>query len=163
MKMSSGKKSGFTLIEIVVVLGILGVVLGLVLFSFQKSKLNNTLRLASRQLVSDMEYTKSIAEKNADTASLAYTSTDNSYAIKDASNRVLKKVVLDSAITWTAYSFTVSSYEACTTVTFYSNSSASSNYTVSLNNANCPKNFTLSIRKATGSVKLSETGKLVTN
>jgi len=161
--MSSGKKRGFTLIEIVVVLGILGVVLGLVLFSFQKSKLNNTVRLASRQLVSDMEYAKSIAEKNADTASLAYTSSDNSYAIKDGNNRILKKVVLDSAITWTAYSFTVSSYEACTSVTFYSNSSASSNYSVSLNNANCPRNFTLSIRKATGSVKLSETDKLVTN
>ncbi|MHC9541597.1 MAG: Tfp pilus assembly protein FimT/FimU [Vulcanimicrobiota bacterium] len=161
--MNSGKIRGFTLIEIIVVLAILSTVIALTLFSFQKSKINNTIRLASRQLLSDMEYAKSIAEKNAQSSSLVFSNSPKSYAIMDESSRILKKVTLDSAITWSAYSYTVSTYESCSTVTFYSNSSASSNYTVSLNNDKCPKNFTLSIRKATGSAKLSETDKVITN
>ncbi|GEM_PF-1903053 len=160
--MSSARIRGFTLIEIIVVLGILAVILGLTLFSFQKSKINNTLRLASRQLVSDMDYARSIAEKNAQSSSVVFSGfPGNSYEVKDEGNRILKRVNLDSIITWSAYSRTVSSYMACNTITFYSNSSAAWDYSISLNNDKCPKNFTLSIRKASGSIKLVETDKLI--
>jgi len=161
--MNSEKIHGFTLIEIIVVLAILSTVIALTLFSFQKSRINSTIRLASRQLLSDMEYAKSIAEKNAQSSSIVFYTSPNSYAIMDESSNILKKVNIDSAITWSAYSYTVSAYEACSTVTFYSNSTASSNYTVSLSNDRCPRNFTLSIRKATGSSRLSESDKIITN
>ena len=159
------RKTGFTLIEVVVVMAIFSVVVGLIVFSYRKGKVNNELRLASRELLADLDYTKSLAQKNAVDSGLTLQSSPSgaSYTIGDSDGQVYRKVSLPEGITCTAYTHTVSAYGSCSTVTFYSNSTTAFDYTISLENSATSKLFVITILGTTGMLKLSETEKLVSN
>ena len=118
MRFATRTQTGFTLIEMIITLTIVGVLLTLAVPSFRQVMLNQGIRTASFDLYSALEYARSEAIKrgaNVNVRAGDTTANDGSWSkgwrVRDASNNLLRS--------WTAAStVTIAEAGSATTVTF---------------------------------------------
>jgi len=147
------RKQGFTVIELMVGLGIFIVLLSFAFMAFRKGRINNELRLAAREIVQDLEYTKRVARKNASTAKLDLLAipagAEAGYSIVDESNTIHKAVRFTPPIT-------ANTSVTEKAITFYANDRCASDCTITVINPSTTKVFTITVTRNTGLVKLQE-------
>lgn len=139
-------KRGFTLLEMLIVIAILGTLLAIGIPKFRTSQANNELRLAAVQLSSDLKYARQIGVATGG-STVDFTAPPQGYArgyaIKNFSGQVLKRSGIPSSATWTLLA---------DTVTFSANGVASAGGNTTLTSLQTGKTATVSLTAATGMV-----------
>ncbi|MFH0803454.1 MAG: GspH/FimT family pseudopilin [bacterium] len=139
-------KRGFSLLEMLIVLSILGTLLMIGIPRFRASQANNELRLAAVQLSSDLKYARQLGvATGGSTVDFTFHPPGyaRGYAISNASGQVLKRIGIPSSATWTLLA---------NTITFSANGVASAGGNTTLTSLQTGKTATVSLTAATGMV-----------
>ena len=139
-------KRGFSLLEMLIVISILGTLLMIGIPRFRASQANNELRLAAVQLCSDLKYARQIGVATGGSTvdfTAPPTGYARGYAISNASGQVLKRCGIPSSATWTLLA---------NTITFSANGVASAGGNTTLTSLQTGKTSTVSLTAATGMV-----------
>ena len=141
-------KRGFSLLEMIIVIAILGILLAIGIPNFRASQANNELRLAAVQLSSDLKYARQAGVATGG-STVDFTSPPQGYArgyaISNSSGQVLKRSGIPSSATWTLLA---------NTITFSANGVASAGGDITLTSLRTGKTATVSLTAATGMVKV---------
>jgi prepilin-type N-terminal cleavage/methylation domain-containing protein len=103
-------KRGFSLVELMIVIVLLGIIAGLGIANMRRGMISSKLRVTARELASDLDYTRSIAKakcvplSNADSSQVRMvlvgpTSAVTGYNILDNAGRKVREKKFDAGIT----------------------------------------------------------------
>jgi len=117
MRWSGRNSSGFTLVEMLITLSVIGVLLAIAVPSFRQMMLSHGIRTASFDLFSSLEYARSEAIKRNALVSVKPDSTwSTGWKVVDSSNNLLRSWTATSTVTVTTFVGTSST--SLPTVTF---------------------------------------------
>jgi prepilin-type N-terminal cleavage/methylation domain-containing protein len=101
-KRKSGK-IGFTLTETLIVLALIAIVAAISIPNMRRGTVNTRLRVTARELVSDLDYTRSVAKAKCGTAKMNITtggaSAATAYNVTDPNGVVVKRKTIEDNIT----------------------------------------------------------------
>jgi type IV fimbrial biogenesis protein FimT len=136
----NSKVNGFTILELIVTLGILAVVLTIAIPNFQWISINGNLKTAARDLIADVNAMKQRAMANNKTYQIVFNVGGNSYTIQEkAGNPPPADADLPIIKTPSAYgngiTITSAPFGAGTTIEFQTRGTISQAGSVNLNNS----------------------------
>jgi prepilin-type N-terminal cleavage/methylation domain-containing protein len=143
------RREGFSLVEVLLVIALLGILLAIGIPTFRASQSNHEMRLAAGQLSADLKYARQTGMSTGG-STVDFTSPPpgcpRGYSIKDSSGQVVKMTGIPDSVNWTL---------PADTITFSANGSASTGGSITLTSRCTGRTATVSLTAATGMVTVS--------
>lgn len=159
MKKSFSCSKGFSLIEILVVIGILAIILGIGIPYFLRGKARQQLKIAANNFKADLEYARSLAKstgrEEGDAGSdievyfLGSGNDRTGYEVRDTTGRAMRSANFESGITVNIQNITAP-------LQFKGNGSISTAGTLIVKSSNVKDTWTITLVNTTGLVKINK-------
>jgi type IV fimbrial biogenesis protein FimT len=107
------RATGFTLLELMVTLAVLGILLGIAVPSFQSSLTNSRLTTAANDLVGALQAARSEAIKRNATHQFCVDTTTRAWQVLDSNNAILRQGQINPGIAITAANLISSGNQRC--------------------------------------------------
>lgn len=159
MKKSFSDSKGFSLLEIMVVIGILAIILGIGIPYFLRGKARQQLKIAANSFKGDLDFARSLGKSSGwqtgdpgsdvEVVFMGSGSDKTGYEVRNTSGRAERAVTFDNGITVNIQNIT-------TPLQFKGNGSISTSGNIIMKSGNVKDTWTITLVNTTGLIKISK-------